>query len=172
MKWFGIYDGHGGDKCSLFLKEHLHKAFFQNKRWREDVKQALADAFAHVEQQWTKLGDASGSCCLVVVVYEETCYVANLGDSRAILASEGAKKVYQITKDHKPCNPVEQKRVIEAGGKIYQTTALSSAAGKFDSFVGPLRVYPGRLSTTRTFGDCEAKDPKNGGNPNVVISEP
>jgi hypothetical protein len=24
--------------------------------------------------------------------------------------------------------------------------------------VGPLRVFPGRLSTTRTFGDFEAKD--------------
>jgi protein phosphatase 2C family protein 2/3 len=80
--------------------------------------------------------------------------VANLGDSRAILASEGAKKVYQITKDHKPSNLFEQKRVMEAGGKIYQTTAISSAGGRHDSFVGPLRVYPGRLSTTRTFGDC------------------
>ena len=38
--------------------------------------------------------------------------------------------------------------------------------------MGPLRVYPGRLSTTRTFGDVEAKDPKTDGNPNVVICEP
>jgi protein phosphatase 2C family protein 2/3 len=62
--------------------------------------------------------------------------------------------------------------VIEAGGKIYQTTAISSLGGKLEQFIGPLRVYPGRLSTTRTFGDFEAKDPKTGGNPKVVISEP
>ena len=37
---------------------------------------------------------------------------------------------------------------------------------------GPLRVFPGRLSVCRTFGDVEAKNEKLGGNPNVVIAEP
>jgi len=37
---------------------------------------------------------------------------------------------------------------------------------------GPLRVFPGRLSVARTFGDIEAKKARFGGNPNVVISEP
>ena len=35
--------------------------------------------------------------------------------------------------------------------------------------VGPLRVFPGRLSTTRTFGDFEGKVE---GNEKVVICEP
>ena len=38
--------------------------------------------------------------------------------------------------------------------------------------IGPFRVYPGRLSVCRTFGDLEAKQPQLGGNPNVVICEP
>lgn len=38
--------------------------------------------------------------------------------------------------------------------------------------LGPLRVFPGRLSVSRTFGDVEAKLTKFGGNPNVVIAEP
>ena len=38
--------------------------------------------------------------------------------------------------------------------------------------MGPLRVFPGRLSVSRTFGDLEAKDLKFGGNPNVVVSTP
>jgi protein phosphatase PTC2/3 len=33
-------------------------------------------------------------------------------------------------------------------------------------------VLPGRLSVSRTFGDIEAKRPKYGGNPKVVIAEP
>lgn len=37
---------------------------------------------------------------------------------------------------------------------------------------GPYRVLPGRLSVCRTFGDIEAKLPKYGGNPKVVISTP
>lgn len=38
--------------------------------------------------------------------------------------------------------------------------------------VGPFRVFPGRLSVSRTFGDIEAKLPNFGGNPKVVIAEP
>ena len=33
-------------------------------------------------------------------------------------------------------------------------------------------MFPGRLSVSRTFGDIEAKLPRFGGNPNVVIAEP
>lgn len=40
------------------------------------------------------------------------------------------------------------------------------------SILGPHRVYPGRLSVCRTFGDIEAKSPLHGGNPNVVICNP
>jgi protein phosphatase 2C family protein 2/3 len=38
--------------------------------------------------------------------------------------------------------------------------------------MGPLRVLPGRLSVSRTFGDIEAKLEKFGGNPNVVVASP
>ncbi len=38
--------------------------------------------------------------------------------------------------------------------------------------LGPSRVFPGRLSVSRSFGDIEAKLIKSGGNPNVVISTP
>ena len=38
--------------------------------------------------------------------------------------------------------------------------------------MGPFRVLPGRLSVSRTFGDIEAKKPKFGGNPKVIIAEP
>ncbi len=40
------------------------------------------------------------------------------------------------------------------------------------TFLGPHRVFPGRLSVSRTFGDIEAKVTALGGNPNVVIAEP
>ena len=42
---------------------------------------------------------------------------------------------------------------MSSGGKIYQTTAITEISGQYDMIVGPLRVFPGRLSTTRTFGD-------------------
>lgn len=37
---------------------------------------------------------------------------------------------------------------------------------------GPYRVFPGRLSVSKTFGDIEAKREKFGGNPNVVVAIP
>lgn len=38
--------------------------------------------------------------------------------------------------------------------------------------IGPIRVLPGRLSVSRTFGDPEAKLVHRGGNINVVKAEP
>ena len=38
--------------------------------------------------------------------------------------------------------------------------------------LGPHRVFPGRLSVSRTFGDIEAKKTKYCGNPKVVIATP
>lgn len=45
--------------------------------------------------------------------------------------------------------------------------------GEKDVYVqGPLRVFPGRLSVARTFGDIEAKRARYGGNPNVIVCDP
>ena len=38
--------------------------------------------------------------------------------------------------------------------------------------VGPLRVFPGKLSVTRTLGDIEAKDKQFEGIPNCVSFQP
>lgn len=38
--------------------------------------------------------------------------------------------------------------------------------------LGPYRVFPGRLSVCRTFGDVEAKVTRFGGLPNVIIATP
>ena len=50
-----------------------------------------------------------------------------------------------------------------------QTKAAEEAT---DYIIGPIRVLPGRLSVSRTFGDPEAKYEFRGGNPNVVVCKP
>ena len=39
-------------------------------------------------------------------------------------------------------------------------------------YIGPYRVFPGRLSVCRTFGDCEAKLSQLGGVAGVVTCQP
>ena len=60
---------------------------------------------------------------------------------------------------------------------VYSRTATTQTINNTDPtkkevIVGPLRVLPGRLSVSRTFGDVEAKLVKYGGNPNVVVATP
>ena len=61
----------------------------------------------------------SGSCAIVVVIVEEMCYVANVGDSRAVLSGEEGTRTFALSRDHKPLDSFEEKRVLDAGGKIY-----------------------------------------------------
>jgi protein phosphatase 2C family protein 2/3 len=44
----------------------------------------------------------------------------NVGDSRAIISADRGRKVIQISQDHKPNEFTERKRIIEAGGSVYQ----------------------------------------------------
>lgn len=85
----------------------------------------------------------------------------------------------QLTRDHKPNDPGERKRITENGGSVYQSQTPSNfmvpGALITDSqqiLLGPYRIFPGRLSVSRSFGDIEAKIPKLGGLPNVLISKP
>jgi protein phosphatase 2C family protein 2/3 len=111
------------------------------------------------------------------MIVADTCYVANVGDSRAIMSVDGGEKILLLSKDHKPEDEGETKRVEENGGQIYQNKSYvpdpspDNASG-VQMIIGPHRVFPGRLSVSRTIGDIEAKDVRYGGNPKCVIATP
>ncbi|XP_004248644.1 probable protein phosphatase 2C 60 isoform X1 [Solanum lycopersicum] len=92
----GIYDGHGGPETSRFINDNL---FQHLKRCTSDQQtmsvevirkafQATEEGFLSiVTRRWPTQPQiaAVGSCCLVGVICSGTLYVANLGDSRAVL---------------------------------------------------------------------------------------
>lgn len=125
--FFGIYDGHGGAACADFLRDNLHKFVILEPTFPANPKEALKQGFFQAEKRFIELAhndkgvvDKSGSCAIVVLIVEDMAYVANVGDSRAILSGEGGKRVFPLSKDHKPGEENERKRIIEGGGQIYQ----------------------------------------------------
>lgn len=105
----------------------------------------------------------------MILIIDSMCYIANVGDSRAILSYQNGSKVFPLSHDHKPEVPSEKERIMNAGGKVYQSI-LKTKTGA--TIPGPFRLLPGKLSVSRSFGDIEAKLEKYGGNPKVLISKP
>jgi protein phosphatase 2C family protein 2/3 len=89
-----------------------------------------------------------GSCSLVVLIVGDMCYIANVGDSRAIMSGEGGSRIFALSKDHKPMEETEFKRISAAGGKIYQAKSTNSEGmdNQIKETFGPCRILPGRLS--------------------------
>ena len=202
--FFGIFDGHGGTTCSDYLRDCLHLFIINNKHFPSNPRKALIKGFKEAEDHfllecaekaeeqrrfwqsetsddkfYLKYLDWSGSCVIIALIVEERWYIANVGDSRAIMSADMGDRIYCLSIDHKPTNEDEIKRIVANGGKIYQTQTTYSRPNRKGAktsppqiMLGPPRVKPGRLSVSRTFGDIEAKVPAYGGNPNVVIAVP
>lgn len=46
LAFFGVYDGHGGDKVALFAGESVHKIIAKQESFAKgDIEQALKDGF-------------------------------------------------------------------------------------------------------------------------------
>ena len=184
--FFGIYDGHGGEGCSEFLRDNLHKFICENNFFPDNIQEAIKYGITKAEYEFLnnhalspnkeEIIDRSGSCAIIILVVDTNIYVANVGDSRCLLSMDNGKKYIVVTKDHKPNSPDEIFRIKNNGGNIYQSQTIlnnlsnNNLNGKI--LIGPYRVIPGRLSVCRTIGDAESKIKKFGGNANVIISTP
>ncbi|CAL1370994.1 unnamed protein product [Linum trigynum] len=112
----GVYDGHGGPEASRFISDHLFKNLIEVAKGGNISEGTLKDAFSATENGFLTLVRRSmgikpeiaavGSCCLAGVIWNGTLYVANVGDSRAVVGSlGGSKKIVseQLTNDHNAC---------------------------------------------------------------------
>lgn len=53
------------------------------------------------------LVERSGSCAIVVLIVADMCFVANVGDSRAVLSANGGLEIKALSDDHKPSEDAE-----------------------------------------------------------------
>lgn len=113
--YVGVFDGHGGPEASRFanarLFDHLHGFASEQGGLSPEV---MRRAFAATEEEFLRLVKESwlshpqiasvGSCCLVGAITDDAIYVANLGDSRAVLgrlAGSGRQAVAErLSSDH------------------------------------------------------------------------
>lgn len=112
--FIGVYDGHGGSDASRFISEHLFSQLMRFTRENEAISEdVLKNAFLATEDEFLAhvrrmreskpLIAAIGSCCLVGVIWGGKLFVANLGDSRAIIGCLSRTNdiiAEQLTSDH------------------------------------------------------------------------
>ena len=155
ISYFGIFDGHGGDTCSKFLKKNMHTYLFNSSHFPNNPIEATRDAFKTAETEFKKIAiqnnklvDKSGSCAVMALIINNLIYAINLGDSRALYSRKGGQEFYQITRDHKPNDPKEKARIEKAGGKVFyanfQMVNGQKVVLKEEQF-GPGFTFPWRL---------------------------
>lgn len=140
MAFFGVYDGHGGDKVALFAGENLHKIVAKQDSFEKgDIEQALKDGFLATDRAILEdpkyEEEVSGCTAAVSVISKHKIWVANAGDSRSVLGVKGRAK--PLSFDHKPQNEGEKARISAAGGfvdfgRVNGNLALSRAIGDFE----------------------------------------
>ncbi|CAI0392759.1 unnamed protein product [Linum tenue] len=114
--FIGVYDGHGGPETSRFVNDHLFqhlKTDFTSEQQCMSVD-VIKKAYLATEEgfhsvvtkQWPMKPQiaAVGSCCLVGVICGSTLYIANAGDSRAVLGKSvratGEVLAVQLSSEH------------------------------------------------------------------------
>lgn len=92
--------------------------------------------------------DKSGSTAVCCLISPTHFYIANCGDSRAVLCRRGVPALYTL--DHKPTVPAEKKRIQDAGGSVM------------------IHRVNGSLAVSRALGDFEYKSVEGRGNSRIT----
>ena len=169
--FLGVCDGHGmfGHDISNYLvnnlPQNLHSDLIKenlstinNDSDFQKISDIVSNTF--VQTNINLVNDSSidctysGTTCSSLIFSPEKIISINVGDSRCVLGKFKDNKwsAINLTRDHKPTEQDEKKRIIEKGGRIEPYKDDSGEA------VGPERVWlkeenlPG-LAMSRSFGD-------------------
>ena len=169
--YLGVCDGHGmyGQDISGYLvnnlPQNLHNAFLKDNLKsfnspKDFIQISNIISLTFVQTNINLVNDDnvdstfSGTTCSSLLFCPEKIISANVGDSRCVLGKYDGKnwKAKNLTRDHKPSEEDEKKRILDKGGRI------ESYKDEDGEYVGPERVWlktedmPG-LAMSRSFGD-------------------
>ncbi|XP_016390628.1 integrin-linked kinase-associated serine/threonine phosphatase 2C-like isoform X1 [Sinocyclocheilus rhinocerous] len=138
LAYFAVFDGHGGARASQFAAENLHHTLVSKfpkgdgENLEKLVRKCLLDTFRQTDEDFLKKAssqkpawkDGSTATCMLVV--DDVLYVANLGDSRAVMcrleqAEDSGKRkcvTLALSKEHNPTTYEERMRIQRAGGSV------------------------------------------------------
>ncbi|KAA8527529.1 hypothetical protein F0562_034756 [Nyssa sinensis] len=123
--FFGVFDGHGtfGTQCSNFVKDRLIEILSDDPTLLNDPVKAYNSAFLATNNELHR-SDVDDSICgttaITVLVVGDMIYVANVGDSRAVIAvKDGNRTVAEdLSHDQTPFRKDECERVKLCGARV------------------------------------------------------
>jgi serine/threonine protein phosphatase PrpC len=150
---YGVFDGHGpaGHHCAAFARGALPESLFGQRSLLLRPEETLQEAFRRTQesllQQPFDTAHSGTTAVLAMVLNlptpgpqgsggETWLFVAHVGDSRAILASQRASDsdaftVTALSGDHRPDCADEAERIQQHGGEIRTLHENSGAARVF-----------------------------------------
>ncbi|THU70740.1 hypothetical protein C4D60_Mb08t28140 [Musa balbisiana] len=123
INFFGIFDGHGGSRAAEYLKEHLFDNLMKHPKFLTDIKLAINESYQRTDSDFLDAENNTsrddGSTASTAILVGKHLYVANVGDSRAVISKAG--KAIPLSDDHKPNRIDERRRIENAGGFVMWT---------------------------------------------------
>jgi serine/threonine protein phosphatase PrpC len=158
--FIGVCDGHGeqGQLVSNYVANKLptYITDLSNENIINAFKKVNKEIYANSKMD----SNMSGTTVVSIIMTPNNIICVNLGDSRAALFKYDSGIYYckNLSRDHKPCEADETKRIINSGGRVKKCYDEDHKR-----FIGPDRVWmknreePG-LAMTRSLGDKIAHD--------------
>ncbi|XP_060198884.1 probable protein phosphatase 2C 9 isoform X1 [Lycium barbarum] len=141
---FAIYDGHLGDDVPSYLQKHLFAKILEEEEFWVDPRQAITKAYEKIDQtilsNSSNLGRGGSTAVTAILINGLRLWVANVGDSRAVLSRGG--QAIQMTIDHEP--NTERGSIEDRGGFV-------------SNMPGDVARVNGQLAVSRAFGDKSLK---------------
>ncbi|KAG6481831.1 hypothetical protein ZIOFF_058453 [Zingiber officinale] len=170
----GVFDGHGrnGHIISKLVRDQLPPLILGERRELgkqkpvssaeilDEWNETCASAFRAMDQELMLKPDLdctySGTTSVSIMKQGEDLIIANLGDSRAVMAAvseDGRLEAIQLTTDLKPSVPQEAERIRKSNGRVF---ALKCEPHIQRVWL-PNENFPG-LAMARAFGDFHLKN--------------